>query len=226
MPDAKLIKQFRLQVNTDLEALTVVLQWFEQIVTPLIPKSVFWQCQVALAEGFTNTVRHAHKNLPPTTTIDLEVNVFSSCLEIKIWNWGEPFDLDSALRSLPDQNHNLLDEEGRGLLFMQNLTDELQYIRVPQKSARSSQASEPLVPNSFGDAARTEKVPKRSPRASELNADGATSAARGKLNSADATFARGSESQAASLRGSGAAPQGRNCLIMRKKISLYSLESG
>ena len=188
MPDAKLIKQYRLQVNTDLEALTVVLQWFEQSVTLLIPKSVFWQCQVALAEGFTNTVRHAHKNLPPTTTIDLEINVFSSCLEIKIWNWGEPFDLDSALRSLPYQNHNLLDEEGRGLLFMQNLTDELQYIRVPQKSARS-------------------------PRASALNADGAT-------------FAKGSESQAAPLRGSKAAPQGRNCLIMRKKISLYSLESG
>ena len=166
MPDAKLIKQFCLQVNTDLEALTVVLQWFEQIVTPLIPKSVFWQCQVALAEGFTNTVRHAHKNLPPTTTIDLEINVFSSCLEIKIWNWGEPFDLDSALRSLPYQNHNLLDEEGRGLLFMQNLTDELQYIRVSPKSA--------------GDSSGNVSAP----------------------------------------------AQGRNCLIMRKKISLYSLESG
>ena len=133
MLDKKPIQHFCLQVDTELEALTEVLQWFEQVVTPFLTKQGFWQCQVALAEGFTNTVRHAHKNLPRNTTIDVEVNLFSRCLEIRIWNWGQPFDLNSELQSLNPEESNLLEKEhGRGLLFMQRLTDELQYVRVPK----------------------------------------------------------------------------------------------
>ena len=124
-------KQFRLQVETELEALTVILQWFERITKPLLLKKLFWQCQVALAEGFTNTVRHAHQNLPPTTKIDLEVNLFVGCLEMRIWDWGKPFDLEAKLKSLRQNNQDPLEKEGeRGLLFMQELTDELAYIRM------------------------------------------------------------------------------------------------
>ncbi len=40
--------------------------------------------RIGLAEGFTNTVRYAHKNLPPTTPIDLELTFSSHSLEIKL----------------------------------------------------------------------------------------------------------------------------------------------
>ncbi|WOB67908.1 ATP-binding protein [Microcystis aeruginosa] len=123
--------QFHLQVRTELAALIPVLQWFESHGSPFLPESVLWQCKVALAEGFTNTVRYAHKNLPPTTPIDLELTFSSHSLEIKIWDHGQPFDLQAKLDS-PQQDPvaPLEMESDRGLLLMRSLTDTLQYIRT------------------------------------------------------------------------------------------------
>ncbi|ARI79551.1 sigma-B activity negative regulator [Microcystis aeruginosa FACHB-905 = DIANCHI905] len=123
--------QFHLQVRTELAALIPVLQWFESHGCPFLPESVLWQCKVALAEGFTNTVRYAHKNLPPTTPIDLELTFSSHSLEIKIWDQGQPFDLQAKLNS-PQQDPvaPLEMESDRGLLLMRSLTDTLQYIRT------------------------------------------------------------------------------------------------
>ncbi|MGF1479428.1 MAG: ATP-binding protein [Cyanophyceae cyanobacterium] len=131
MSDERLIKQFHLQVNTELESLTAVLQWFERSTQAFVPQQTFWQCQVALTEGFTNTVRHAHRGLPTTTKIDLEISIFTNCLEMRIWNWGQPFNLNSALKYSHEQH--LFDENGRGLFFMQKLTDEIEYIRVAKR---------------------------------------------------------------------------------------------
>jgi serine/threonine-protein kinase RsbW len=130
-----LSRQFRLKVNSKLAALIEVLQWFEQISQGLISEKIIsekqaWQCQLALSEAFTNTVRHAHQHLPKTTPIDLEINVFSDYLEICIWDWGQPFNLQEKLNSLPQAYQNPLEKESdRGLLFMQELTDQLQSIR-------------------------------------------------------------------------------------------------
>jgi serine/threonine-protein kinase RsbW len=134
MHSEKLLKQFRLQVKTELPALTVVLQWFEQVAKPLLPEKCFWQCQVALAEGFTNTVRYAHQHLPSTTPIDLEVNLFVHYLEMRIWDWGKPFDLQAKLNYLRQSNEDPLEKENdRGLFFMQELTDDLQYVRISNR---------------------------------------------------------------------------------------------
>ncbi|NJL81801.1 MAG: ATP-binding protein [Chloroflexaceae bacterium] len=131
MPEEKPIHQTYLQVHTKLEDLTEVLQWFERAIKQCVPEAVFWQCQVALAEGFTNTVRHAHRNLPATTPIELKVDLFARSLEICIWNFGQPFDLEAALRALPREKEQLLyKEDGRGLFFMEQLTDELRYVRT------------------------------------------------------------------------------------------------
>ncbi|MEG4999698.1 ATP-binding protein [Microcoleus sp. B4-D4] len=62
-----------------------------------IPEAVLQQCKLATIEGFTNAVRHAHKNLPFQTPIDLEITVFNERLEVKIWDMGEPFDLQAKL---------------------------------------------------------------------------------------------------------------------------------
>jgi serine/threonine-protein kinase RsbW len=129
--EERLLKQFRLQVQTDIEDLARVLQWFEQATKYLLPDKCRWQCQLALSEGFTNAVRYAHEGLVPTTPIDLEINVFASELEIRIWDWGKPFDLHAKLKLLRQENENPLDKEGdRGLFFMQELTDDLQYLRL------------------------------------------------------------------------------------------------
>jgi len=125
------VKQYHIQVKTELEALKEVLQWFESLVFPLVPQKIGWQCEVALVEAFTNAVRHAHQNLPETTPIDLEVKLLPSFLEMRIWDRGEPFDIKAKLRK-SEREANLMEREGgRGLQFINKLTDELQYLNLP-----------------------------------------------------------------------------------------------
>jgi serine/threonine-protein kinase RsbW len=127
----KLLKQYQLQVKTNIEALIDVLQWFDRVTKQLLPERCRWQCQLAISEGFTNTVRYAHKNLPPTTPIDIEIDIYSYYLEIRIWDWGPPFDLHAKLAALRQSKENPLEKESdRGLFFMQELTDDLQYVRI------------------------------------------------------------------------------------------------
>lgn len=134
MTNEQVIKQFHLQVKTELEALRQVLQWFESIVFPSLPQKIGWQCEVALVEAFTNTVRHAHHNLPKTTPIDLEVRLFPSFLEMCIWDRGEPFNLKDKLRDSLENNSPPLEKEGgRGLQFMKKLTDDMQYLRLSDR---------------------------------------------------------------------------------------------
>lgn len=118
-----------LQVNTDLCALNQVLAWFDQFNHPPISYQTWLQCQLALAEGFTNAVRHAHHGQPVDLLIDLEVLMFDERLEMRIWDQGKPFDLDHMLKCLPKQV-NTEAEGGRGLKLMQRIADFLSYNRV------------------------------------------------------------------------------------------------
>lgn len=131
MKDKQPKAESHLQVETDMRALTEVLEWLEKIIVPLLPEDLWWQCQLIVNEGFTNVVRHAHQNLPPATPIDLEVKVYCCYLEIRIWDRGQPFDLEGKLRSIEAEQCDPLEREGeRGLLFMDRLTEELHYIRT------------------------------------------------------------------------------------------------
>ena len=130
------VKQYHLQVKTELKALKEVLQWFEGLVFPLIPQKMGWQCEVALVEAFTNAVRHAHHDLPTSTPIDLEVKLLPNFLEMRIWDRGKSFDLEEKLRQGEREANSpksLEKEGGRGLQFIKKLTDELQYLNLPNR---------------------------------------------------------------------------------------------
>lgn len=133
MKTSQTIQQFKIQVKTKLEALQEVLQWFEGLVFPSIPQKMGWQCEVALVEAFTNAVRHAHHNLPETTPIELEVEFFPNFLEMRIWDRGKPFDLNAKLKASELAVNSLEKEGGRGLQFINKLTDELQYLNLPNR---------------------------------------------------------------------------------------------
>jgi serine/threonine-protein kinase RsbW len=123
------IRKASLQVNTDLNALVQVLTWFDQFHHPPLSEQIWLQGQLILAEGFTNAVRHAHKDLPSDTVIEIEATLFLQYLEIKIWDYGQPFDLAAVLSALPpeiDQNA----EGGRGLHLMKKMANELSYLRI------------------------------------------------------------------------------------------------
>lgn len=96
----QLLQKICLKVNTDLNTVAQVLQWYEQLEHLPIPQRILDQCKLALIEGFTNAVRHAHKGMPIETPIELEVTVFNGRLEIKVWDYGQPFDLKAKLREI------------------------------------------------------------------------------------------------------------------------------
>jgi serine/threonine-protein kinase RsbW len=134
MQHGKPLQQSRLQVETDLKAVTKVLQWFEELTSSLFSEQFQSQCQLAFVEGFTNAVRHAHENLPQSTPIDLEVTVFADYLEMRIWDQGQPFDLQAKLIALCQEESDPLEKEGgRGLMFMHQLMDEVSYVRLPDQ---------------------------------------------------------------------------------------------
>lgn len=124
------IAKIHLKVNTDLKELEHVLEWFNQLERLQICKQVWAQCQLVLAEAFTNAVRHAHKNYPLETPIELEVTVFNESLEIKIWDYGQPFDLEAKLSEVREIEPDILSEGGRGLSFITKLASRVSYTRT------------------------------------------------------------------------------------------------
>lgn len=117
-----------LQVNTDLNSLADVLSWFDQFNGLPLPDRDWLHCQLVLAEGFTNAVRHAHNGYPIELLIDIEVIIFVERVEIRLWDCGEPFDLAYRLEQLPS-SFDCDAEGGRGLQLMRKLTDSLSYTR-------------------------------------------------------------------------------------------------
>ena len=125
----QVLKQTSFQIDGDLKALDRVLGYFDQLNQPWIPTEDWLQCQLALAEGFTNAVRHAHKSLPPETPIEVEIILYRQSLEIRIWDWGPPFDLKEFLQNL-NQRGKKLSGHGQGLLILQKIAAHLSYTRT------------------------------------------------------------------------------------------------
>lgn len=116
------VEKISLEINTDVKALTEVLQWFDRLDYLSIPLEDWLACKLALAEGFTNAVRHAHKYLPVETPIKLEVLVFEGHLEIRIWDCGKPFDLQAKLNEITDaerKKYEVLEDLNDAILLQQ-----------------------------------------------------------------------------------------------------------
>lgn len=122
-----MVQKIHLRVNTDLTVSDQVLLWFDRLNSPAIPnQAIWWQCQTMLQEGFANIVEHAHKNLPAETPVELEAIRFDERIEIRIWSYGPPFDLESELKEIPELEDNY-GERGRGLKIISLLADKLSY---------------------------------------------------------------------------------------------------
>lgn len=122
----------QIETQTDPTALKSVLAWFDQFQATPIPHNIWLQCQLALIEGFTNAVRHAHGGLPQETPVRIEVSVSDRTIDIRIWDRGPGFDLASMLRHKISVN-NPDSEGGRGLKIMYLVADRLTYEPAPDQ---------------------------------------------------------------------------------------------
>jgi serine/threonine-protein kinase RsbW len=124
-----MLKQAQMQTKSVLTELHQVLSWFNQLDHTQVPAKVWIQCQTALAEGFTNAVRHAHKGMSPDTPIEIEVIVQEDTIEIRIWDDGSFFDLDQTLQKMTEMT-NPDATGGRGLILLHRIADRLQYLQT------------------------------------------------------------------------------------------------
>ena len=128
----KVLKRIEIKVNSSLQELDSVLLQFNQIYQEFIPNRDWLTCKLAVAEGFTNAVRHAHKELPTEMPIKIEAVLKPTALEIYIWDFGNPFNLKKYIENSSQTNDNWLGS-GRGVAILAQIADRLEYRRVDDK---------------------------------------------------------------------------------------------
>ncbi|MBD1936541.1 anti-sigma regulatory factor [Microcoleus sp. FACHB-68] len=129
-----MLQQDHLTVQSDLTLLNKVQKWFEgfclQHTSKLsLPEEQRYCLNLALAEGFSNAVRHAHQDLPPATPIDIDVTLWDDRMEIRIWDWGKPFNPDVVEEPSP----GTLQEGGYGWFLLRRLANKVVYERYQDR---------------------------------------------------------------------------------------------
>ena len=122
-----------LQVETNLEDLPTVLKWFNGHCQPRLSRQTLIQCQTILAEGFTNAVRHAHRDKATQTPIDLEVSLSDNQIELWIWDLGPEFDLEQRMQTSPNKTAAEA-TGGRGIQIIARLADRFSYRRIDSRN--------------------------------------------------------------------------------------------
>ena len=151
-----MLRRAHLSVSSNLEELSAVQQWFQTLFFRLAEDSSwltphFDQLNLALAEGFTNAVRHAHAGLPSSTLIDIELwsqklsesngeangeagSNETKHIEIRIFDQGDPFDPSSLSEPKPGS----LREGGYGWFLLRRLADQVTYDAVGDRLVDST----------------------------------------------------------------------------------------
>ncbi len=127
-----MLYQAHLTVISDLTLLNHVQKWFEQFCLQYAKQTAWsdhqrYRLNLALAEGFTNAVRHAHKGLPCETEIKIDLLLWSDRLEILIWDYGFSFDPNI----LEEPQPGTLRQGGYGWFLLRRLADCVTYERSP-----------------------------------------------------------------------------------------------
>ncbi|AFY45001.1 anti-sigma regulatory factor [Nostoc sp. PCC 7107] len=130
----RMVERDHLSVRSELPLLNKVQQWFEQFCLQYLfqrgwSENQLYRLNLALAEGFTNAVRHAHEALPPETTIDIEASLWVDRIELRIWDHGQPFNPDAIAEPKPGTPQ----EGGYGWFLLRRLTDQVVYERSPDE---------------------------------------------------------------------------------------------
>jgi len=129
------VRQEHLKIGSRLDLVNQVQRWFSEVCRSLDDDSDWVKgytdrLMLALTEGFTNAVRHAHAKLPPDTHIMIDVAVAPNRVEIRIWDYGDPFNPEL----LPEPKPGELLESGYGWFLLRRLADKVTYERIQERN--------------------------------------------------------------------------------------------
>jgi serine/threonine-protein kinase RsbW len=122
--------QAQVRVASDLGKLNDLQAWFQLICNrhggswTKLEEHVY-RLNLALVEGFTNAVRHAHAGRSGETAIDVQVALDHRQVEIRIWDRGAPFNPETVEEPKP----GTLRVGGYGWFLLRRLMDKVTYKR-------------------------------------------------------------------------------------------------
>jgi len=131
-----MLRREHLVVDSKLETLLKVQRWFKDLYESL-ESELSWvrtycdRLNIAVAEGFTNAVRHAHAMMPSDTPIMIEVIFRGDRIEIFIWDQGTPFDPNQLVEPEPG---SLLCDGGYGWFLLRRVADQVMYYRKDSRN--------------------------------------------------------------------------------------------
>ena len=113
-------------VPSQLDGVGEVLARFERLRSAQINDSLWVEGQTALMEGFSNAVRHAHRDLSPPPPVAIELSRTSVELRIQIDDHGPGYDMEEACRQLDREqassDYDPLEREAHwGLVLLRQL---------------------------------------------------------------------------------------------------------
>lgn len=142
------VQQITLQ--SDLTCLACLQTWFEEFcdrhaILVRWDDTQRYRFKLAMVEGFTNTVRHAHEHLPAETAIEAELALEAAgdrCdLTFNLWDRGEPFDPTQ----LDEPEPGTLQLGGYGWFLLRRLCDRVTYSRCSDERNRLTVCSQVLT---------------------------------------------------------------------------------
>lgn len=124
-------KQEHLVVNSHLEVINQVQCWFKSVCMSRDAETAWAKAYadrlvIALTEGLTNAVRHAHAELPTDTKISIVLSFGCDRIEIRILDHGQPFNPEDVEEPKPGE----LRESGYGWFLLKRLADKVTYQRL------------------------------------------------------------------------------------------------
>ena len=94
-----------------------------------VSEDVAFQIDMAVREAVTNAVIHGNK-LDETKFVELSLRPLSGAVEITVHDQGSGFNPNDIPD--PTQKENILKTSGRGIFFMRNFMDEVDWLIKPK----------------------------------------------------------------------------------------------
>ncbi len=116
-----------LNVPSELNFLIVVENWLLDSLKVALGDSVDWKIQaprlrLALAEAYSNVVRHAHRDQPDLPIL-FRLEIKDRDVALEIWDRGNGYNISNYIEPDPQDKQ----ESGYGWLIMQRLMDRVEY---------------------------------------------------------------------------------------------------
>ncbi len=120
-----MVLQVELSIQSRVENLELVQTVLEETMTQLdIGARVSYEVGMAVREAVANAIEHGNRSTPEKK-VRVALDLLPGELVIKVRDEGEGFDPDKVLD--PRAQINLLKPGGRGILFMRQFMDEIDY---------------------------------------------------------------------------------------------------